>query len=67
MNKKILKLVGLGFLPLMFSSCYTSSGTGPFVITWRNYDGTILEIDKDAMRGTLPSYDGATPTREDDD
>ena len=37
-----------------------------YTITWKNYDGTILETDKDVEEGTLPTYDGATPSRPDD-
>ncbi len=37
-----------------------------FTITWKNYDGTILEEDKNVMYGTVPTYDGETPTREKD-
>ena len=38
----------------------------PFTITWRNYDGEILEIDHRVFEGVTPSYDGETPTRPDD-
>ena len=37
-----------------------------FTITWKNYDGTVLETDTDVKKGTLPTYDGTTPTRPDD-
>ena len=35
-----------------------------YTITWKNYDGTVLETDKEVKEGTMPSYDGATPTRK---
>ena len=35
-------------------------------ITWANYDGTILEVDKDVPYGTVPTFDGETPTRPDE-
>ncbi|MBE6924715.1 MAG: hypothetical protein E7466_05725, partial [Ruminococcaceae bacterium] len=33
-----------------------------FTITWANWDGTVLETDT-VEYGTVPTYDGATPTR----
>lgn len=38
-----------------------------FRIMWQNWDGFVLEIDHQVPYGTIPSYDGATPTRENDD
>jgi hypothetical protein len=37
-----------------------------YTITWKNYDGTILEIDNNVSPGTIPTYDGKTPEREKD-
>ena len=34
-----------------------------YTVTWKNYDGNILEIDTDVRYGTNPSYNGSTPTR----
>ncbi len=36
-------------------------------IKWKNYDGTVLETDENAMQGEIPTYDGATPTKPADD
>ena len=35
-----------------------------FTITWKNYDGTILKTDTDVTYGSLPTYDGSTPTKD---
>ncbi len=36
-----------------------------FTITWKDYDGTVLETDTDVSYGTTPTYDGETPKRDD--
>ncbi|MBP5694011.1 MAG: hypothetical protein J6X03_00945, partial [Bacilli bacterium] len=37
-----------------------------FTITWKNWNGTTLETDRNVAKGTMPSYDGATPTKQED-
>lgn len=37
-----------------------------FTVTWKNYDGKVLEIDKNVEKGATPSYDGQEPKRETD-
>ncbi len=34
------------------------------VVTWRNYDGTVLQTVPNVAPGTLPVYDGAPPARD---
>ena len=34
-------------------------------VTWVNYDNEVLEVDENVPKGTLPTYDGETPTRTD--
>lgn len=58
---------------LSFASCSeepaptpTPPGETYYRITWKNYDGTVLEIDRNVKENTMPTYNGATPTRPDD-
>ena len=34
-----------------------------FTVTWKNYDGTVLETDENVAYGSKPSYNGETPSR----
>ena len=38
-----------------------------FTVTWKNWDGTILETDYSVTYGTMPSYNGQTPSRVSDE
>ncbi len=37
-----------------------------YTVTWKDWDGTVLETDAYLPFGTVPGYDGDTPTRFDD-
>lgn len=38
-----------------------------YVVTWKNYDGTVIEIDNNVEAGTIPTYDSGSPRRNDDE
>ena len=58
--KKILFLISL-ILGLSVCGC---GNNNTYTITWKNYDGSILEIDEKVSSGSMPSYDGSVPIKE---
>ncbi|MBR4868871.1 MAG: InlB B-repeat-containing protein, partial [Clostridia bacterium] len=38
-----------------------------YTVTWKNYDGQVLETDTGVAYNSTPSYNGATPTRAEDE
>jgi len=62
MKKRCLLFITIA--SLLFSSCGNSpEKPKTYIITWKNWDGTTLEVDKDVEYGAIPTYDGTTPTR----
>ena len=39
----------------------------PITVTWKNYDGEILEVDENVSYGSMPVYDGEEPTKPGDE
>ncbi len=37
--------------------------TKSFSVTWKNFDGVVLETDTDVLIGTTPTYDGSIPLK----
>ena len=54
--------------PVYSDITYTAQFTSEksYTVTWKNWDGTILELDQGLAYGEMPSYDGATPTKPDE-
>ena len=44
---------------------YAQWTTNTYTVSWKDYDGTVLETDTDVAYGSTPSYDGETPKRGD--
>ena len=38
-----------------------------YTVTWKNYDGSVLETDEGVEYGAMPQYNGQVPTRPDGD
>ena len=65
---------GNAFLPLVFSSLLIFSAckeTGTeeektFTVTWKNHDGTVLEVDENVLKGATPTFDGTAPVKAND-
>ena len=37
--------------------------TNLYTVTWRNWNGLVMEVDSNVPYGTMPGYDGELPTR----
>ena len=43
---------------------YAQWTTNTYTVSWKDYDGTVLETGTDVAYGSTPSYDGETPIKE---
>ena len=43
---------------------YANWTDNTYTISWKDYDGTVLETDTDVAYGSTPTFDGETPKRD---
>ena len=66
MRKSYKVITVLATLSLLLSGCNLFKKEPKYTVTWKNFDGTVLEVDEDLSAGTVPTYDGLEPTRTQD-
>ena len=70
MKKTLKSITLLGIVSLLAVGCQIkveSSSVAPiptYTVTWKNYDGAVLEVDEEIAEGTTPTFDGLDPARE---
>lgn len=63
MRKSYKFITVLATLSLLLSACDLFKKEPKYTVTWKNYDGTVLEVDEELSAGTVPTYDGLEPTK----
>ena len=46
---------------------YARWNMNTYTVTWKNYDGSVLETDTGVTHGATPTYNGATPEKPEDE
>lgn len=66
-TKSALAII-FSFFVVLFSfalgSCEGNTKANKYTVTWKNYDGTVLEVDRNVNEGDWPTFDSAFPTKE---
>ncbi len=57
-DKTVVSVTG----DVTYKATYTST-LNKYTVTWQNEDGSELEKDENVEYGTIPTYNGATPTK----
>lgn len=60
-------VAGASYTPAANTTLYAQWTANTYTVTWKNHDGSVLETDTGVTLGTTPTYNGATPTRAEDE
>ena len=60
-DKEIAAVTG----PVTYTATYEQT-LRSYTVTWKNWNGEVLETDKNVSYGTLPTYDGEIPVKAGD-
>ena len=71
MREHFKVFICVGVCALLLIACSTpnvdDSFSQTYTVTWKNWDGEVLETDTNVKEGFMPHYNGENPTRPDDD
>ena len=56
------EVVATGKEDVVYTATYTAT-KNKYTVTWKNYDGSNLEVDENVEYGATPTYDGTDPTK----
>lgn len=66
LNRTAAKILLTLFLFLFVTGIAACNNNDEYTVTWKNADGEVLETDNNVKKGTIPTYDGATPVKASD-
>ena len=67
MNRKNKSMFLTLISVMTLASCGTSNDNEyeeTYTVIWQNDNGDILELDRNVKEGSIPTYEGETPTKE---
>ena len=54
-------------MPVTVTAEFEEAPAPTYTVTWKNWNGDVLETDDNVAAGTTPTYDGEAPTKAEDD
>ena len=53
--------------PAVYTAVFAAETRNDYTVTWKNWDGTVLETDSELPYGSMPEYNSGTPERDPDE